>query len=159
MANAADIDTQKKIKKVEKEIETIYSEAQIELEAKIKDFTSKYKVKEAVHQKELDDGKITQAQFDSWKRGQVFQGNMWKAKRDQMINTVHNANSIAAKIVNGASLNVFAKNANYQAYDLEHGAGVNFGFLIYDNASVVKLIKDNPDLLPKWKVDEPKDYI
>ena len=44
------------------------------------------------------------------------------------------------------------------SYELEHGAGVNFGFSLYDSATVVNLIKNDPQLLPKWKLDQPKDY-
>ena len=159
MADAAHVDTDKKIKKLEKNIQEVYTEAQADIEKKLDDFTKNYKVKEAIHQKELDEGKITQAQFDSWKKGQVFQGKQWQAKRDQIISTIHNSNTIATKIINGAAFGVFKNNANYTAYDLEHSNGVNFGFGIYDTSTVTKLLKDNPDLLPKWKIEEQKDYV
>lgn len=159
MVDGAHVDTDKKIKKLERSINEVYAEAQADIEAKLNDFTRKYKVKESIHLKELKEGKITQEQFDNWKKGQVFQGKQWQAKRDQIISTIHNSNTIATKIINGATIGVFMNNTNYTAYNLEHSKGVNFGFGIYDTSTVSRLLKDNPDLLPKWKVDKKKDYV
>lgn len=159
MADAAHVDTDKKIKKLEKNINEIYGQAQVDIEDKINDFVKKYHAKESIYAQQVKEGKITQEQFDNWKKGQVFQGKQWQAKRDQIISTIHNSNTVATKIINGAAFGVFKNNANYTAYDLEHSNGVNFGFGIYDTPTVSKLLKDNPDLLPKWKVDEQKDYV
>jgi len=150
--------TENQIKKLEHEIHIVYNQAEIDIRHKMEDFNKKYRAKEKIYAKELRDGKITQEQFDNWKKGQVFQGEQWKAKREQILNTMHNSNKIAADIVNGKMNNVFMVNANYANYDIEHKAKVNFGFGIYDSATVAKLIKDNPQVLPKWKINEPKDY-
>lgn len=150
--------TDKQISKIDHEIHVVYKQAEIDIRHKMEDFQKKYRVKEKIHAKEVKDGKITQEQFDNWKKGQVFQGKQWQAKRESIIHTMQNSNKIAMEIVNGKSTNVFAVNANYASYDMEHGAGVNFGFGIYDSATVVNLIKNNPKLLPEWKINEPKDY-
>lgn len=150
--------TDKQISKIDHEIHIVYKRAEIDIRHKMKDFQKKYRVKEKIHAKEVKDGKITQEQFDNWKKGQVFQGKQWQAKRESIIHTMQNSNKIAMEIVNGKSTNVFTVNANYASYDMEHGAGVNFGFGIYDSSTVVNLIKNNPKLLPEWKINEPKDY-
>lgn len=158
----ADLGTQftdKETAKLEKEIIKVYKEAQRDLEAKMNDFNDRYLAKYRIHKKELDDGKITQEQFDAWVRGQVFQGKQWEAKRNQVINTIENANQIANRMVNGQTTNIFGFNANFMSYSLEKKAGVDLGFGIYDNATVARLIKDHPQILPEWKIDEPKDYI
>lgn len=159
MADAGSKYTDKKIAKLENQIVSVYTEAQKDIEQKIAQFNNKYTAKYQIHAQELADGKITQDQFDNWMRGQVFQGEQWKAKRDQIIKTIENANQIANQMVNGQVTNVFAMNANYQFYDIEHGTGINFGFGLYDNATVARLIKENPQILPEWKIDEPKDYV
>lgn len=150
--------TDKQISKIDHEIHIVYKQAEIDIRHKMEDFQKKYRVKEKIHAKEVKDGKITQEQFDNWKKGQVFQGKQWQAKRESIIHTMQNSNKIAMEIVNGKSTNVFVVNANYASYNMEHGAGVNFGFGIYDSATVVNLIKNNPKLLPEWKINESKDY-
>ena len=157
--DAGTIYTDKKTKKLENKLLAVYSEAEKDLQDKMLEHTQKYKKKLAIHEKELKDGKITQAQFDAWVKGQIFQGKQWQAKQQQALETMHNANMIAAGMINGDAQNVFAANANFMSYTLEHTAGVNFGFGLYDGNTVTKLIKDDPKLLPEWKINEPKDYV
>lgn len=142
----------------EKELKAVYNKAYKDILQKQKDFNKKYAAKEAKKLKQLASGQITQEEFDAWKAGQVFQSKQWEDKKKQILNTLYNTNSIAADIVNGKTSNVFSFNANYTAYSLEHGAGVNFGFGLYDSATVKNLIKNDPQLLPEWKIDQPKDY-
>ena len=149
--------TDAELKKFEKKINTVYKQAEVDIKKKMKDFNAKYKAKEAKHLKDLANGKITQEQFDSWKAGQVFQGKQWQAKKDQIANTLLHANEIATSIMNGQMTNVFAANANFMSYSLETGAGVNFGFGIYDSATVSNLLKNDPQLLPNKKVNKAKD--
>lgn len=150
--------TDAELKKFEKKINEVYKQASADIDKKIKDFNDKYKVKEAKHLKELAAGKITQEQFDGWKAGQVFQGKQWQAKKDQIVDTLFHANETATKIMNGQMVNVFTANANFMSYSLESQANINFGFGIYDSAAVSNLLKNDPQLLPEWKINEPKDY-
>lgn len=150
--------TDKQIEKLQHEIEIVYKQAEIDIRHKMKDFEKRYRAKESIYKKEVKQGKMTQEQFDNWKKGQVFQREQWKAKRESVLHTMQSANQTAVKMINGQTTNVFAVNANYTSYNIEHGAGVNFGFGIYDSAAVVNLIKDNPQVLPKWKINESKDY-
>jgi len=146
------------LKDIEKQLKSVYNSAYKDMLQKQKDFNAAYAKKEAKYQAQLNAGQITQDQFDLWKKGQVFQGEQWQAKKKQILDTLYSSNEIATKIVNGQAVNVFAFNANYQAFSLEHKAGVNFGFGLYDSATVTNLIKNNPKLLPEWKVNQPKDY-
>lgn len=157
-SDIANAKTEQQIKKLESDITSIFGEAQKDIEVKMADFTQKFADKYSIHHQELEDGKITQSQFDSWVKGQVFQGKQWQAKKDQMAKIMGNADKIAMKVINGESVNVFTVNANYTSYDLEHTEGINFGFGAFDNATVANLISKDPQILPKWKVSEPKNY-
>lgn len=143
---------------LEKRLKSLYNGAYKDILQKQKDFNAAYAKKEAMYQAKLAAGQITQEQFDNWKKGQVFQGEQWQAKKQQILDTLSSSNTIATKMINGQMTNVFAFNANYQAFNLEHDAGVNFGFGLYDSATVTNLVKNNPKLLPEWKIDQPKDY-
>lgn len=144
--------------KLQRDIEGVYREAEKDIDAKIQDFNRRYKIKEEIHRRDVREGRWTQEQYDSWVSGQVFQGEIWESKRQYIQHTLYNANSIATKMINGQKTNLFMFNANYQAYELEHGAGINFGFGLYDSTSVERLIRDDPQILPMWKIDQPKDY-
>lgn len=159
MADISDLQREMYEKRLELRIREVFEEAQKDIDKKIREFNRKYKAKESIHLNDVKTGRWTQDRFDSWMRGQVFQSNQWKSKQGQIQDTLYNANSIAVKMANEQKKNLFAFNANYQAYKLEHGAGVNFGFGLYDSASVSELVKSNPQLLPEWKIHEPKDYL
>ena len=149
--------TEKKIKEIERRINEVYTQASHDVEMKMYDFNKRYKAKEAIYAKKLKNGEITQEDFNAWKRGQVFQGKQWQAKKQQLEDTLYNANSVAIKIANGETNGVFTANANYMSYSLEHGVGVNFGFGLYDESTVANLLKNEPDLLPKPRIKKPKD--
>lgn len=146
-------------RRLERKIRETFEEAEKDIEEKMADFNRRYKIKEQTHLRDVAEGRWTQERYDAWLRGQVFQGEQWKAKKEQIQNTLYNANSIAVKMTNEQKTNLFMVNANYQAYVLEHGAGVNFGFGLYDSATVERLIRTDPQLLPMWKIDQPKDYM
>lgn len=159
MADAGKTSTEKKINKLDKQLQEVYSEAYKDITGKLNEFTHKFLAKEEIYQQKLDDGEITQEQYESWYKGQVFQGKMWRTKQQQIAETMTDTNKIAMNIINGGKIDVFTENANWTAYELEHDEGLNFGFGLYDATTVTKLIKENPQMLPEWKIDEPKDYI
>lgn len=142
--------TDKEIEKLTHKINGIYKEARKDINRKMKDFNEKYKVKEAKYAQQVKDGKITQEQFDKWKKGQVFQGKQWQAKKQEIENVLHNSNVIASQAINSERVNVFGFNMNYASYSIEHGTGVNFGFSLYDRNTVINLIKNEPNLLPAY---------
>ena len=158
MADLGATYTDAALKDLEKQLKSVYSSAYKDILKKQKDFNAAYAKKETKYQSQLSSGQITQSQFDSWKKGQVFQGKQWQEKKKQILDTLYSSNTIATKMINGQATDVFAFNASYQAFSLEHKAGVNFGFSPYDSATVTNLIKNNPKLLPEWKINQPKDY-
>ena len=158
MADPASKFTDEELKKVEKQLKSVYSKAYLDILQKQNEFNRKYEEKSKKYLEKVAKGEMTQDQYDSWLKGQVFQGDQWQAKKEQMLNVIHNSNKTAADILNGKTRGVFAFNATYANYDLEHGAGINFGFGIYDTNTVINLVKNDPKLLPEWKIDQAKDY-
>lgn len=149
--------TDKAIKDLDQQLKTVYKEAQNDIEKKMDEFTKKYEAKEKKYAKDVASGKMTQAEFDKWKQGQVFQGKQWQAKKEDIATVLYNSNKIASSIINQTQIPVFATNNNYGSYQMEHDAGVNFGFFLYDQNTVMMLIKDEPNLLPNYVPKKSKD--
>jgi len=141
-----------------KQIRRIYRKALKELQEKFADFQQRHAEKGKEMFDKLKNGEITQAQYHSWMRGQVFIGKQWDAKIDQAAKIMGDANKTAADIVRKGKFNVFAENYNYEAYLLEKQAKGVVSFNIFNSESVAKLVKKKPKMLPEWKIDEPKDY-
>lgn len=149
--------TDQTILDLDKRIKKVYKEAAKDIDKKMQDFNAKYQVKEQKYLQKVHNGEMTQKEFDRWKAGQVFQGKQWQAKKEEIANVLHNSNIAAAKMINNESFSVFGTNANYGSYQIESGTGVNFGFSLYDQDTVTKLIKEEPNLLPQYIPKKSKD--
>lgn len=142
---------------LEKRLNKLYREAGEDVQAKLDAFFARYRKKNDIKLKQLKNGDITQEEYQKWLKGQVFQGKQWQYKRDNIANTLTHINEVAINMVNEAIPNVFQINGNYAAYQMEHSAGVEFGFNLYDSATIKTLIAEDKDILPFKKLNKGKD--
>ena len=149
--------TDKKLRSMERKVKAIYNTAQKEAKKKLDDYLSKFAETDAKKQDDLNAGKITQEQYDKWRQSKILTGNRYRAMLEQLAEDYVNADKIAMSIVNGFTPEVYAMNHNYGTYEAEKGALVDTSYTLYDRQTVERLIRDDPDLLPKANVDIPKD--
>lgn len=145
------------VKRTEWRLSRVYRQAQRDIDEKLKDWQKRHAEREKRYRQQLADGKITQADFDAWMRGQVFQDKQWQARKAEIDRILLNADREAQRIVNEGKISVFADNANYIGYDLERNGNVNTGFTLYDQNTVGRLIKNDPQILPKPAPGVQKD--
>lgn len=142
-----------------KKIRKIYKQAAIEVRKKTAEFWSAHKRIAAQMLADVAAGKITQADYKKWLRGQVFTGKRWEEKLKDITKVYVNADEKARKIIGGTTKNVFIDAANQTAYNMEKDLTGAISFDLYDGKTIERLLKDNPKMLPEWKIDEPKDYV
>ena len=138
-------------------IHRTYQNASRDLTAKLAEFTKRNQAQEKKKLELLKKGLITEQDFKDWQTGQLFMEKQWKDKIDQCARIMTEANKEAAGVVHGKRLDVFAENYNHAAYQLERSVG-NVGFETVNGETVARLIREKPQMLPKWKINEPKDY-
>lgn len=146
------------VKRAEWRLSRVYHQAARDIEEKLKAWQKGHEAREKLYRQQLADGKITQEDFNAWMRGQVFQGKQWQARKEQIQQVLYQADQVAANIVNEGKLGVFASNANYIGYSLEHDANINTGFTLYDEQTVARLVKRDPKMLPPAKVKKEKAF-
>lgn len=159
MSDAASRITDRIIEQTLRKIDKVYFQATKEIRQKMKDFVERHQQKNAEMLQKLKAEKITEAEYKSWLRGQVFIGHQWEAKVKSVAKTMTNANKEAAKIVRGSQMETFAENMNYELFQMEKQLRTLTTFDLYDAQTVSRLIKDKPKLLPEWKIHEKKDYL
>lgn len=142
-----------------KKIEKVYTQAAKEVKKKMDDFWKAHKEKAKRLRKQVQAGVISERDYQAWLRGQVFQGKQWEQKLKDVTEVYVNADAKAREILGGTTKNVFMEAANHTAYDIEKQLGGAVAFNVYDKKTVERLTKDNPKMLPEWKIDEPKDYV
>lgn len=159
MADYGSIVADKAISQIEKKVHRIYVQAARELTEKLGTFLKKHEARDKQKRELVEKGLMTEQEYKDWLKGQVFMEKQWRDKVDQATRIMNDANAEAMKVIEGKKLEVFAENYNFAAYELEDEIGFDVGFNIYNSQSVARLIKDEPQILPKWKIDEKKDYL
>lgn len=144
-------------KAIARRIRQIYGKAQKDILSTVQGFNLRFMADEKRMLKKLADKVITEQEYKGWLRRTVFRGKQWDAKANHCAEIMFHANQEAVKIVRGHQISVFAENATYQAYELEKGARMSFGFGIYSPETVTKLLKEQPELLPRKVVNGVKD--
>ena len=104
----------------------------------------------------MDAGKITEQQYINWRLAQMARGKRFEALRDDVSERMTKANEVSAAYINDVTPGIYSLNHNYAAYTIEQVAG-DVGFTLYDEQTVKRMIADDPDLLPKRRVNAPKD--
>jgi len=77
--------------------------------------------------------------------------------RDKLAADMTAINQRSAALIGNRMNGVFSLNHNFAAYTLEHDLGLNLQFTLYDEFTVARLLKENPKLLPKPKIDVALD--
>ena len=144
--------------KLTEKIAKTYARAAKEIKKKLDSFWAAHKAKSEKMLKDVADGKITKKDYQDWLRNQVFQGKRWQDKLDDITRAYMEADKKAREMLGNTTKDVFMEAGNYQAY--RTGIDVNgaVSFDMYDRKTVDRLIRDDPKLLPEWKINEPKDY-
>lgn len=136
------------IRRAEWRLSRVYNQAAREIDEKTKAWQERHEAKDKKLRQMVKDGKMSKADYQAWQRGQVFQGKQWEGRKEQIRQVLLNSDKAAVNVIKEGKLGVFASNANYIGYGLEHDSGLNTGFLLYDEATVSRLIKGDPKMLP-----------
>lgn len=149
--------TERAFADVQRRLKRNYRQAVHEMQDKLDAFNAHYRDADLKMRKKLKDGKITKTEYRQWQRGKVFQSDLWQKQINNLTETLYTSDVVSQRIVNGERINVFASNANAMAYSIEHGEGYDFGFGYYDSATVARILKEQPNLLPPRIVKRKED--
>ena len=145
--------------RLEAKIKGIYAQAYREIEEKLNTFLAKSVIKEKEYEAKVQAGKLSQEWFDRWKSGQVFIGKRWRDLRQNIAHEIYNSRKSATDMINGERKAVFQDNVNYTQYSIDKDHNFGISFTLYDNATVTRLISEDPDLVPDIKYPDPSiDY-
>lgn len=148
-ADPAHKETDRIIAGLEKKLKSVYREAEKNATEKFSVYMAKFKIKDEAHIADVASGKWSQKQYEDWRKNQLLYADTLSEIRDTIAQDLHNADKIAIQMVRDKQSDVYALNHNYGTYEVEHGLGVDTTYTLYDHDTVERLIKDDPQLLPK----------
>lgn len=149
--------TDKRLAVMEKKIAKIYAETLEEAQARLNEILSTFAEEDKKRADMVKAGTLTQKKYVAWRQETLGKKKHLLDMIDTLADDFSNADKIAMKIVSGEALNVYALNANFAAYDIERGTGMNLSWTLYDHSTVERMLRDDPDLLPLPSVDIPLD--
>ena len=145
--------TEKELANLERRIAFVYGEAAKELQKTIDDYFAQFEKRDS-EMKELigtvvNGKEWTEQDYKQWRLAQIGRGERFKALQKRVAERYTEANQTAVSYVNDATPGIYSLNRNYAAYTIESVAG-DVGFDLWDEQTVKRLIKDEPDLMPYY---------
>lgn len=142
-------------RKIKKEYKQAYKEIAEKVKKYLKDFDAEDKKKLA----DLRKGVISHDEYMRWRTNRMLNNQQWADMRDVLAKDLSNANQIATQLINNQTVDIYAFNANYGAYEVCSGANLDLSFSLYDHSTVERLLSTNPEIIPLARMDIPKDML
>lgn len=157
MADLGHDGVDKLLKELEAKMDIVYGRAVYETKKKLKKQLADYEQKLEKKKDDYLKGKLSAADFDKWKKNQAAILSNTKSLVYTLTDDYLNTDEIATDLINGHTPEAYALNYNYATYGIEEQTNINTSFVLYDHATVENLIMNEPELLPRPKIDIPKD--
>ena len=152
--------TDKELEKLEKRIAEVYKEAAEDMQKKIDAYFERFKRIDEEKRKQYEAGEITKSEYEQWRLNQMARGESYERLRDALAERYTQANELAIAYVNNDMAKIYALNREFEASDLISQGGAeleNISFEIYDEATVKKLIVEEPNLMPNYPAEKAVD--
>lgn len=142
---------------IKAELGSIYGQAYNEVYARALKFLAVFRAADELKKRQVEAGTLDLDEYKRWRRTQMLTGRNAYAMADVLATDLDNVNLIAASVINGYMPEVYAVNANWTEFTIEKALQVDTSFTLFDEATVERLVRNKPDLLPKANIDIPKD--
>lgn len=148
------------LSRMEHKVHKEYTQAAREMKKKADDYLAFFVVEDEKRVKLLKAGKITADEYKQWRISHIATGRRWYEMAAVLAADMTNANQIAASIINGYMPDVFTVGYNYSLYQGEIAGGFQTSFTLYDRETVMRLMKEEPELLPvEAKINVSEDML
>ena len=141
-------ETEKILEEMEKRISAEYRKAEKEIQQKLDEYLRKFEIKDNLKRKALENGLITQQEYDQWRIGQIMMGKRWDDLRKEIAQALADASQEARNIAFGEAGNIYATNFNYGTYQVEKASKIDTDFTMYDKDTVRELMRNEDSFIP-----------
>lgn len=141
-------ETEKELDRLEKELRKEYQQAAKEVQEKLNNYMETFVQMDKKMAEKVKLGEMTQKEYMQWRTRHIAIGERWSVLRKELAADYTQADKIARTLVNNKMADIYAINFNFGTYQMEHDAGVDTAFTLYNRNTINKLVKENPKLLP-----------
>lgn len=140
--------TDKELAALEKRIAREYAQAAKDMRRKLRDYMEQFEEGKAAQKALLDAGKITKKQYQDWVYRHTMMGRQWRDMKNVLAEDLKNANDIALRMSHDQMADIYALNANYAMFQIEHDFGIDTGFTLYNHDTAEYLLSEQRQLMP-----------
>lgn len=149
MIDAGHEETEAVIKRIEKQVNSEYAQAQKEVQQKLDEYLKKSIEKDKLKVKALKAGLITKEDYWKWLHGQIMVGKRWAEMQGILAEDYVKYAQIAHSAAFKHMPEIYAININYGTYQVEYASLVDTSFTLYDRHTIEALLTDeNGDFIP-----------
>ena len=135
---------------LEELIKEEYARALADAEEKVIKYFRKFEKGKLEQKALLDAGKITEKEYKDWLYRHTMMGQQWKDLEKVLAEDFTHANEIALQISRGQMPDIYAVNANYATYQIEHDGKIDTSFTLYNHDTAELLMKnEHVQLMPR----------
>lgn len=149
--------SEEELKKLERKFRKLYKQAMEEMYEKLEIQLNSIAAKEYGMLAKVSAGEMTNKEYRAWRASQYLVSEQMEDLAAELAQGYTDANVLAMRALDDKMGDIFAESANYTGFAVEKFAGVDTSFTLYDGRTVARLIRDNPQLLPKPRVKIGKD--
>lgn len=146
-----------KLAKLERKIQKEYKKALKEMQEKADKYFKRFEEKDARLKAKVESGEMDEDEYLTWRRNKILSGKYYTDMVNSLSQDLSNARQNAQNIIREELPDLYAESANWGAYEIEKGLLIDTAFNLVDRNTVKDLLTKNDDLLPKPKVDIPKE--
>lgn len=143
------------LKQLEKSVSAVYKTVGTELSERLQKFLDRFKKQDEAKRKQVEAGTLSDSDYRAWRKRFVEQATQYTTVVENAAEIAHSANTVAQEIVNNSLPKIYTLNLNFVNYTLEMQSGFRLGFV--NEQTVIRLLRDNPDLFPAYKLDALRD--
>lgn len=142
MADLGHVLTDKELEALEKRIAEEYAKASRDMKRKYREYMAKFEEERQKKYQLWKDGKITKKEYTDFVYRKTMVGNRWKEMQQVLAADLQHADEMALGIARDKMPDIFALNANFGTYDIEHGGKIDTGFTLYNHDTAAYLMED-----------------
>lgn len=148
---------EKQAQALQDKLQLTYADAIDGMDARIEASLRQFEKDRAKWEADVAAGKKDAKAYEEWLKDQALRNDRLKALKKALTQDLTAADKMAMAYVNQVPAGVYAEGMNFATYEIEHGAKVNTSFTLYDKNTVMELVANEPDLLPRAAFDKAKD--
>lgn len=134
--------------KLEQDIADEYAIAVRDMRNKLTEYLEKDEAKRQIQEKLLNDGAITQQEYNEWCYRHMMMGKRWENMLNALAKDMTKTKEIALKISREKQPDVCALNVNYATYQIEHDGELDTGLSLYNHDAAAHLLEEQRQLMP-----------